>query len=207
MRPKLGGFAKEPSYSELGADSSNPYAYLPTGFCGVTPYAPVTSAELHGTVHHHPFDISGFVISNTTGNTQSFQFTTKYIIEIAPTNSDPVLLSLARVGGPRDKNVIDLYQNTIRYLPCSAQVDENPLGEWFDKVMSIASSSLPVIGSILSPFVPFAKPIGAGLGALAGNIGDYNKKQREKEEAANSRQPMKNQKAITLNPGGKQGKQ
>lgn len=126
-----------------------------------------------------PWDITGTFLAGLN-NLGTFQVTVKYFVEKVPTLSDPNLLVLAKTPTPADPVVIEIYSKACQELPVAVPVGENPLGEWFDKVMEVISNILPVVGEGLS-FIPGAQLVGKGLGAGAKALGEFNKSQRQNQ--------------------------
>jgi len=97
-----------------------------------------------------PFDIHGAIFSGL--NAQStFQITTRYIIERLPSTSEPDLLVLTRPPSPFDPTALEIYSRTIAQLPSGCMVRENPLGEWFNDVLSTVAEWAPSVGAIFGP--------------------------------------------------------
>jgi len=151
-----------------------------------------------------PWDISGTFLAglNPQG---TFQVTVKYFVEKVPTLSDPNLLVLAKTPTPYDGNIIEIYARVTQELPVAVPVGENPLGEWFETVMSVIGDVLPVVGKSLS-FIPGAALVGEGLGAGAKHLASMNKTER-----LNQNQPSTNKLAqsqtIALAQNGNQTSQ
>lgn len=97
----------------------------------------------------------------------------------------------ARVNAVADSNALELYSRAARLIPAGVPVYMNPMGEWFDSVMSIVGGVASKIGGILGGGASTAlvgdptsgAMIGGGLGAQLGNwfndIGQRNKRKRE----------------------------
>lgn len=106
-----------------------------------------------------PFDTHGCVFSGL--NAQStLQVTVKYFVERIPSVTEPDLLVLTRPPSPYDSTALELYARTIAQLPVGCMVKENPLGEWFDDVLSTVAEFAPAIGTV---FGPLGKTLGTGI--------------------------------------------
>lgn len=203
--PGSPGFIDVPTFAQLIANTPRT-CYLPTNFFSQN----VGLNEFMACSHHLPWDISGAIISNSTANDFSFQFTVKYFIERIPTTTDSNLLVLAHNPSPYDPMAIELYSKVMTMLPVGVSVNENPLGEWFEKVMEALATALPAVGGALSSIFPPAGLIGSGLGAVATQIGKYNQAQRAleaKPRQQTQRKPLpkppqrKDNRTIRSNPG------
>jgi len=114
-----------------------------------------------------PFDISGAIFTGLNVNS-SLTITARYYIERHPTIADPDLLVLARTPAPYDPIALEIYSRAMSELPVGVPVGENPMGEWFNDVISAVANWAPKIGNALqSVGVPLAGPIGNMVGGFA----------------------------------------
>jgi len=179
------GFMDVPNATQLALNTDR-LCLLPTGVY-VTPTAAHANCQ-----HLYAFDVSGGVISNSTGFSQQLQITVKYFIERIPTQSDQNLLVLCSEPAPFDPLVLEIYSRIMEKLPVAVPVGENPLGEWFESVMDVISTALPTIGTALSPVLgPGAAALGATLGFGAGTLKNWNREAREAELVRRAEQSAK----------------
>jgi hypothetical protein len=128
--------------------------------------------------HPVPFDVSGAHFAGHS-QAQTFQVTVKYYIEKVPSVHDSNLVVLATPAAPFDPIALEIYARAQALMPVACTVDENPLGEWFESIMSTLGAILPGVGTALTPLVPLAGPLGAGLGGLAKAAAERNASQRK----------------------------
>jgi len=133
-----------------GATGDLAFAILPTDECAAVVY---------------PYDNVGAVFSGLSEQT-ALQVTVRYLYERFPTEDNADLLVLARPPSPYDPLALELYARCLRELPSFVMVKDNPLGEWFGKVLETVANIAPVIGKVL-PF-PGAALIGDVVGKGAG---------------------------------------
>lgn len=110
-----------------------------------------------------PYDINGCVFAGL--NAQStLQVTVKYYIERIPTFNEPDLLVLTRPPSPYDPMALEIYTRVMQELPVACMVKDNPLGEWFNDVLSTVAEWAPKVGSV---FGPLGATLGSGVGSGA----------------------------------------
>ncbi len=107
-----------------------------------------------------PFDVSGAFFSGLSNGT-TLQITLKAYVERAPTQSTSDLAVLATPSAPYDMLALELYSHLVGRLPVAVHVDENAMGDWWRKIMSLVSNVAVPIGAALTPFNPLAPAIGA----------------------------------------------
>jgi hypothetical protein len=174
--PGVCGLIDAPTSAQLAGDLDR-IAYLSNGS-----FITNTTAAFASSQHLYPIDVSGCVITNTSGTLQTYQLTVKYYIERIPTQSDPDLLVLTRDPTPYDPIVLEIYSRAMNQLPVGVTVGENPLGEWFEDVMGVVAAALPALGTFLTPVLgPVSAAAGASLGAAAAGAALWNKTERENE--------------------------
>lgn len=176
--PGIVGYMNPPNAAQLSGNTPR-IALLPDQWQNTTSPAAVAVSS-----HLMNWDVSGSVISNNTGNIQTYQLTVKYIIERIPTISDQTLLVLAHDAAPYDALALEIYSQAMSRLPVACKVADNPLGEWFESVMDACATALPIIGKAVSPFFGPAALIGDGLGGMASSASKWNRDARRAEEDA-----------------------
>lgn len=180
--PGIVGYTNPPSVATLNGNVSR-IAILPDQWMNTTSPAAVQVSS-----HMMNWDISGSIITNNTGQQQTYQITAKYVIERIPTINDQTLLVLAHEAAPYDALALEIYSQAMSRLPVACRVADNPLGEWFESVMDAAATALPIIGKAVSPFFGPAALIGDGLGGMASSAAKWNKEARQAEDAARAAQ-------------------
>jgi hypothetical protein len=108
----------------------------------------------------------GFV----TGISQNSSFLVRYrtYIEIFPSVVEGNgLIRLAYPPVPHHPLIEEIINRVISEMPAGCSYTENPLGEWFSKVLDAVSSYAPVLGNALGTVLPGAGFIGKGLGTVA----------------------------------------
>jgi hypothetical protein len=167
--PGVPGFLEVPAQSTLESDTDR-VAYLP-----IAMFTTTDTSSLSNNSHLFRYDVSGVVIRNGTGLTNTYQVTVKYFIEKIPTDTDQALLVLSRPPAPYDPVILEIYSRVMQKMPVGVPVGENPLGEWFNDVMEGVATVLPIIGQALTPFFGPAKMIGDALGAGAKQLAVNNR--------------------------------
>lgn len=132
----------------------------------------------------YPFDNCGSLFVGLSPQT-SLKVTVRYLFERFPTQNDPDLLVLARPPTPYDPLALELYARALHEMPCYVMVKENPMGEWFSRVLEMVGQVAPVVGKVL-PF-PGAALIGDVVGKGAGAV-------------AKALQPPKNASVLGASP-------
>lgn len=115
----------------------------------------------------YPFDNVGAVFTGLSDST-SLMVTVRYLYERFPTEDSPDLLVLARPPSPYDPLALELYARCLRELPSYVMVKDNPLGEWFGKILEAVSHVAPIVGKIIP--LPGASLIGEAVGKGAGAV-------------------------------------
>ncbi len=97
-----------------------------------------------------PFDTHGVVFGGLSPQS-TLQVTVKYYVERIPTVSEPDLLVLSRKPPTYDPLALEIYTRVLAELPVGVMVKDNPLGEWFNDVLSTVAEMAPLIGSTMGP--------------------------------------------------------
>lgn len=159
----------------------NPFANnnsLPgaVGYAGVF-YAtnPITDTQGWASSFPTPFDLSGAFFTGLSDQT-TLNVTVRWILERQPLSNTPDLLVLATPSPGYDPLALEIYTRAMAQMPPGCRISENPLGEWFKKVLKGVSEWAPKIGSALSNVVPGAGILGSALGAGARLLTPSDKK-------------------------------
>lgn len=111
----------------------------------------------------------------------TYQLNMKWIIESVPDVYDEDIV-IANVSAQYDPQAIELYSKTVRVMPVGVPQDQNPLGEWFDNIMSILANTAAFVGGAISTGLTgdpgSGMMIGGGIGNAATWLGNYNKRAR-----------------------------
>lgn len=116
----------------------------------------VSNFQSHTTVpidHSLPFDSTIAHFSGLSPET-SLVATVHYYIERVPSNDEQSLVPLTRPACPFDPLILEIYTRASQMLPVAVPVGENPLGEWFNKVMSVVTSVAPSISKLVAGPIP-----------------------------------------------------
>jgi len=148
-----------------------------------------------------PFDVHGSVFSNLSPSS-TLQVTTRYYVEKFPTHFDASIVTLSDPSAPYDPLILEIAGRAMGEMPVAVMVKENPLGEWFSKVLGgIKSTILPAgIGLVKSVFPGAAPLINAAQSAISAmsnpNALASQVANQLQEATANIRSGRKNQKAA-----------
>lgn len=116
----------------------------------------------------YPFDVTGSVFTGLSEQT-ALTITVRYFVERFPEQDNRDLIVLARPSPAYDPFALELYARCLEHLPIACMVKDNPLGEWFGKVLQTVGKIAPVVGS----FIPGLGPIiGNAVGTVATAVGD-----------------------------------
>jgi len=107
-----------------------------------------------------PYNSSGAYFTGLSATT-TLEISVRYFIEYAPPSSDATLVGLANPSPVYDINALKLYAIAQHSLPVGVPVGENPLGEWFARVLDSVAKYGGSIGTALTPV----------FGAQAGLLG------------------------------------
>lgn len=108
----------------------------------------------------------------------SLQIRIRAVFETIPDQSQADILLAPSPSAPYDQAALDLYAEVVKNMPPGVTYDENPLGEWFDKVMSIvAAFAAPVGAAITGGFMgdpSSGMAIGGGVATAANFLSKFN---------------------------------
>lgn len=79
----------------------------------------------------------------------TFQIRIRGVYESIPSYDQQDILLSRNQSPPYDPAALELYAQTIKAMPVGCTVEENPLGEWFDKVMTVLSAAAQGVASAL----------------------------------------------------------
>lgn len=149
-----------------------------------------------------PFDTHGVIFGGLSPQT-TLQVTVKYYVERIPTVSEPDLLVLSRKPPTYDPLALEIYTRALSELPVGVMVKDNPLGEWFNDVLSTVAEMAPLIGSTMGPMgVAAGKALARGSNhwlaqrgvtppSPAQQAGPKKKKNRKRKKRAPAKAPVK----------------
>lgn len=118
-----------------------------------------------------------------TGQSPSATFTLKARVfyEVIPTSRSGTLIqAVARTPVPYSYIIEEMLANLLRTMPSSFDYSENPLGEWFDKMLAGLAGVIPAIGTFFPH--PVVKAIAAGAGPVIAGLQEYRKKKAVKKK-------------------------
>jgi len=124
---------------------------------------------LHGCARALPYDVFGCILSGLAPEA-TFKLVVRYYLERFPTSTNEMLLSISKPSPNYDPMAIHLYSKAINELPVAVPVKENPLGEWFNDVLSAVADNAGKIGNALGTVFPLAPAIGNLVGGAARGI-------------------------------------
>jgi hypothetical protein len=152
-----------------------------------------------------PYDISGAYFTGLSPQT-TLTVDVRWYIERCPTIDEPSLVVLATPSPVYDPIALKIYSEAVHGLPVGVPVSENPLGEWFNKVLMGVSRYAPLIGAALSPMHPAAGQIGSLLGSGAGKLAELTKKKKASEEKTKMLEAENKQLVKVMAKGASQSK-
>jgi len=118
----------------------------------------------------------------------TFHCEVKWWLESIPDFNDELDLASAGVSAPYDPMALELYAKTVREMPTGCRVSDNPLGEWFESVMSVLSDVSMGVGAAIGGAFAENPEAGAKIGGYVGRAADYlgarNKRRRESKDAS-----------------------
>lgn len=132
--------------------------------------------------HVYPFDITGAIFTGLSPET-SLTVTVRYLIERFPGPDNADLIVLGRPSPAYDPLVLELYSRCLEHLPSVVPVGENPLGEWFAKVLGSIAKYAPAVASVIPHPVVSTIVRGAGMLAGAGHGALSARNARKKKQA------------------------
>lgn len=129
-----------------------------------------------------PFDTSGAHFTGLSYAT-SLTVNVRWLFERIPAPNEADLVVLATPSAAYDPLALEIYTRCLRDMPSGVMLKENPLGEWFQSVISKVADWAPKIGTALSSIgIPGAGIIGNVVGNGASEIMRYLPKKREEEK-------------------------
>jgi hypothetical protein len=125
----------------------------------------------------------GFMTGLAQGSSVVIRYRT--YMEIFPTmaasQNASTLVRLAGQTVPRSPIIDEILARVLCEMPAGTCYKDNPLGEWFSKILEAVASVAPIVGTALSPIFPAAGLIGNGVGAIAGGISKATQKKKKKD--------------------------
>jgi len=115
-------------------------------------------------------------------------------IEYMVNKTDATLVALCRDPVPSSPELMEIFNKILAELPAGFNYRDNPLGEWFDKILSMVADFAPRVGGLLSPIVPGAALIGSAIGTGAKAIqgikhSTQRKMNEQKSQKKNNKPP------------------
>ncbi len=136
-----------------------------------------------------PFDLSGAYFTGLSEQT-TLNVTVRWFVERQPTIQNPDLLVLATPSAGYDPLALEIYTRAMAHQPPGVMISENPLGEWFKKVLKGVSDWAPKIGTALGAIgVPGAATIGNLVGGGARLIMPKQKEKPLEDSASHTEAP------------------
>lgn len=114
-----------------------------------------------------PVARSGVYMTGLNENT-TFTLRVRFIIARVPSINEGQIFVLARTPPTQDHEFWKLYTEAVQHLPVACMFTENPLGEWFGKVLKVVKDWAPTVGSAVGTIIPGASALGQGIGYAAG---------------------------------------
>lgn len=133
------------------------------------------------------------------GPETTLTLTLRFFVEIAPTPSNPTLLSLASPSPPYDPVAMELYSRAVAELLPGCMVGENANGEWWETVKRVIANVTPAVAAM----GPYGALAGAAMGAGTGAIDSAIKRKQAKKEAEKALVPVLQKKASAPASGPK----
>lgn len=121
-----------------------------------------------GRCHAYSMDITGSIFTGLQENA-SITVSVRYLIERFPDSTDRDLVVLAKPSPAYDPLVLEIYARACQELPPAVKVGENPLGEWFGKVLNVIGAVAPAIGNVLPGPLGLVLKAGGRAASAAGN--------------------------------------
>jgi hypothetical protein len=109
---------------------------------------------------------------------------TKFLVEVAPTQANPAMLTVATPAAGPDPMALQCYTHCLTRLPPGVPVDMNERGDWFRMVKNVLSEVIPVAGTAIGAATGI--PVLGIAGSLAGkaikNLPDIKQKSTGKTQ-------------------------
>lgn len=148
----LAEFTTGVARSFMSKDSGDTYSE--TGLIKTSNFIENTSAATTQgtTVGAKPinFDTCGAYFTNLPYTT-SLNVVIRVYIEYVPTINDTQTIKYSRPSPPMDMNAMICYARAVATLPKGVRVGENPLGEWFARVVDAIGNYGGTVGAMLGP--------------------------------------------------------
>jgi len=116
-----------------------------------------------------PFDTTGAFFMGLSNST-TLTVALRVYVERAPTQTESSLAVVATPSAPYDLAALELYSHAVSQLPIAVRVHENAAGDWWRTVVSVLSKVAIPMSMALTPWMPGAGLIGAGLAASAKTV-------------------------------------
>jgi len=179
-------FVQAPSNAQVVANSNVPSWGWSGGISGTGGVQLNNAGQLTASIV--PFNWQGAMFVGLNANS-TLQITARYIIERAPSVSEPQFLVLAQPPSDYDPTALEIYTRVVTELPVGVPVGENPLGEWFNDVLEAVEEYAPKVGAMFGPAGSFiGKGLGVGARMMIGERGGQsgstmgnNKKKKKKK--------------------------
>lgn len=110
------------------------------------------------------WNFCGAFLSGLTAQS-SFKVRVRTTLEIFPTPKDNnAFIRMTQLATPWDPTVFHILSEVLREMPAACAYTDNPLGEWFHKILAVVADHAPLVGAA---FGPAGSLIGTGISALA----------------------------------------
>ena len=143
-----------------------------------------------------PFSGTGSILNNVGTLSSVFTdthtvFTLDYrmILETQTVGLSP-LIAFSTKPVPYDRVFLKLYKNMLSTIPSAVPVGFNDAGEWFRRIMKIASAALPLIANVLPPQ---AKAIATVAGPVMGLLSQAGASKQKEPNKTGRMLPAKKQ--------------
>jgi len=141
----------------IGTNQNPMWVALP--YAGATGYVVVNCQKIY------PYQQMGAILTGLA-STATVTIRANFYVEYAPCSNDQLLLPLARMSSPYDPVALEFLSRVNRMLAVAVPAGENWDGEFWSKVVTIATTVLGGGLAVVNPALGAA--IMAGGGALAG---------------------------------------
>lgn len=142
------------------------------------------SCYLTPTLDTGPYSGTASILNNVgtlssvfTDTNSVFTLDYRMILETQTVGLSP-LIAFSTKPVPYDRVFLKLYKNMLSTIPCAVPVGFNDAGEWFRRIMKIASAALPLIANVLPPQ---AKAVATVAGPILGLLGQAGTSKSQKE--------------------------